>query len=814
MSLARRARDDIQDAGPQTLILAAPTGSGKTVIATRWMERIVEGDEDNAPSPDATFLWITDQPELNEQTRRKILAGSTTFSARRLITLDATFDIELLPPGNVYFLNTQKLGRNAQLVTPSDKRTTTIWRTISNTVAQRPESFWVIIDEAHRGMTEDRAARNEARSIVQKFIKGSDGEIEPVPLVFGISATPERFAELLAATPRTNRPPVTVDPEDVRLSGLLKEAITLYHPKRTQPSDLTLLRDAGKLLHRYDGEWADYAAREKAPRVHPVLVVQVEDATKTHITKTDVASAIGTIEDALGPLKDRQIAHAFQEGQTLSFGDRALRYVAPSDIQDDEALRVVLFKRSLTTGWDCPRAEVMMSFRRAVDKTVIAQLVGRMVRTPLARAVSGSDFLNTVSLYLPHYDADALSEVIEYLVEPDTQTSVPLRVQRGTDLEVLKRNRKVSPAFAAAETLPTVRVTKVSKQSYTRRLLKLGRLLAWDKLDVEAPKIFTSALVRVLIDKHVKVAKTKEFKERVGQAAAIDVRAVTVGYGESKPRSEHASGLIAVPENVDHAFAECGRRLGGGLHAAYLNVAANKKNAPPVSQIKLELYALVQDGSVVDCVEAAAAELLRGADQRHRAAIRKLPDDRRDQYRQVRRQAARPEAEDWELPQSIEVSKDGGPGRTKHLYARLDGAFSCALNAWEQKVLDEALAERGVVGWLRNDPRKGWSFSIAYEKGSEDHPMYPDLLVFRRDRGGILCDIYEPHSLAYEDSVAKAKGLAAFARDHGDKFGRIQLVTELKRGTFSRLRLDDMEVRDKVLGVDGPDHLQQLFEDG
>jgi type III restriction enzyme len=112
------------------------------------------------------------------------------------------------------------------------------------------------------------------------------------------------------------------------------------------------------------------------------------------------------------------------------------------------------------------------------------------------------------------------------------------------------------------------------------------------------------------------------------------------------------------------------------------------------------------------------------------------------------------------------------------------------------------------------DRGKSWAFSIAYRKAGEDHLMYPDLLVFRRDGAGVLCDIYEPHTLAFEDSVGKAKGLAEFARDHGDKFGRIQLVTELKRGTFSRLRLDDIEVRDKVLGVDGPDHLRQLFEDG
>ena len=570
MSLAGRARGDAREGEPQTLTLAAPTGSGKTVIATRWMERVVEGDEDHAPDPDATFLWITDQPELNEQTRRKVLASSTTFSNVNLVTISASFDQETFSAGTVYFLNTQKLGKEKQLVTPGDQRQYTIWDTVNNTATTHPESFWVVIDEAHRGMTEDTNARKDARTIIQKFIKGSNSEIAAVPLLFGISATPERFAELLAATPRTNRPSVTVDPEQVRLSGLLKEAITLYHPEEEQPSDLTLLQAAGALLKRYEKEWSAYATKEKAPLVRPALVVQVEDATKKQATKTDIPGAIAIIEDVLGPLSDAQIAHSFQEGHNLTFGDRTIRYASPSDIQEDGDLRVVLFKRSLTTGWDCPRAEVMMSFRRAVDKTLIAQLVGRMVRTPLARTVSASEFLNSVSLYLPYYDEEALDDVIEYLTQPEPDIGFPTRVQRGENLATFKRNAKVKEAFKAAESLPTIRVEKVSKQSSSRRLLRLGRLLAWDKLDVDAPTTFTDALVKVLTGERTKVVATKDFKKRLKEAAVIDVRAVTVGYGETEPKEEASTQLAAVSQNVDHAFAECGRKLGGGLHSSYL----------------------------------------------------------------------------------------------------------------------------------------------------------------------------------------------------------------------------------------------------
>ena len=89
--------------------------------------------------------------------------------------------------------------------------------------------------------------------------------------------------------------------------------------------------------------------------------------------------------------------------------------------------------------------------------------------------------------------------------------------------------------------------------------------------------------------------------------------------------------------------------------------------------------------------------------------------------------------------------------------------------------------------------------------------MYPDFLVFRKQGAGVVCDILEPHALAFQDSVAKAKGLAQFARDHSDDFGRIRLIAKL--GTsYKSLALDDIETREKVLGVATGEHLKQLFE--
>jgi len=86
--------------------------------------------------------------------------------------------------------------------------------------------------------------------------------------------------------------------------------------------------------------------------------------------------------DAWGALLAGAFAHCFDEDADVPAVSVMLRKIDASKIQDDPDALVIFFKTALTTGWDCPRAEVMMSFRKAVDDTLIAQLVGRMVRTP------------------------------------------------------------------------------------------------------------------------------------------------------------------------------------------------------------------------------------------------------------------------------------------------------------------------------------------------------------------------------------------------------------------------------------------------
>lgn len=145
---------------PQVVSLQAPTGSGKTIIMAALIEDIYFGTERFSEQPDAIFVWLSDSPALNEQSKQKIDLKADRIRFGQCVTIeDSSFDMEELQDGHIYFLNTQKLSVSGNLGQNRDGRNYTIWQTLENTTKNKADRLYFIIDEAHRGMRDERLAK-------------------------------------------------------------------------------------------------------------------------------------------------------------------------------------------------------------------------------------------------------------------------------------------------------------------------------------------------------------------------------------------------------------------------------------------------------------------------------------------------------------------------------------------------------------------------------------------------------------------------------------------------------------------------------
>lgn len=403
--------------------LSAATGAGKTVMVAALLERLLtrgsEHPEDYDPT--ATVIWFSDDPALNEQSRIRVEKASDRLTSRT-VTLDTGSLPSKLECGKVYFLNAQKLAVSSRLVQGGagedpdevrpDQVQSNFYDTLRDTLTDPDRQVYLVLDEAHRGIADRSAADKRRKDTIVRRLIGGQGTVPPIETVIGVSATPARFDEAMRGfTGRVGTKPVIVDPASVQASGLLKDTIALSYPEEAGNFDTLLVSEGTAWLKRMIAAWDAYTTEQGIDPVVPLMVIQLPDKASPEF--------IGQVMDAVRRELDvptAAFAHVLGEHGDLDAGTYTVRYIEPRRVAEDTSVRVLLAKTAISTGWDCPRAEVLVSLRPGSDDlTHITQLLGRMVRTPLARRVEGEPVLGTVYCLLPRFDGAAVQRVASML---------------------------------------------------------------------------------------------------------------------------------------------------------------------------------------------------------------------------------------------------------------------------------------------------------------------------------------------------------------------------------------------------------------
>lgn len=353
--------------GKETIVFQAPTGSGKTFTIAKYMVELV-----NSIERDLCFLWISiGKGELHKQSMKSVKREIDETITCTLLENEFFGSRSTVNQNEVVFINWEKIRSKDKKtgefknILMQDKETINFPEVLKNT-HELGRQIVLIIDESHAGATTSRA----------KEIR--DEIIEP-DLTIEMSATPVLTDDMQAK--------VIVDPTKVIDEGMIKKEIIINQDidkivDDEMDSEQLILESAFQKRNELALKY-----KEQNAMVNPLVLIQLPNSTAGDDKK----------ESVIKFLNEKGIT---EENGKLAvwLSDEKINNESDKLLDNNGIVQYLIFKQAIDTGWDCPRAQILIKFRESNSIVFEIQTVGRILRMPEAKHYS-DEALNKSYVY-------------------------------------------------------------------------------------------------------------------------------------------------------------------------------------------------------------------------------------------------------------------------------------------------------------------------------------------------------------------------------------------------------------------------------
>lgn len=368
--------------GPgEVCVFQAPTGSGKTIMVAKYIEGLIK----ELPKEDICFVWMSiGKGELHLQSKHTLQQVFDGFPRVTLVEDAFSGGRERIVQNEVVVANWEKLRTKDRAsgdwknLVMKDGEKLNFRDVLEKTREQR--KIILIIDESH--VSADTSRANELRDLI-----GADVVIE-------MSATPKRpqqetlFTQNLA---RGGAGYVIVEPKDVIDEGMIKKEIIINEDiEKIAASEEDSQSAVLEAAYRKRLELKKTFEKEGS-NINPLVLIQIPTAEagdqKIAAVKKFLADKnIIERKDGQGNGK-LAIWLAEQKSELIDW------IAEPSN-----EIEFLIFKQAIDTGWDCPRAHILVKFRETHNIVFEIQTVGRILRMPEQRHYA-NEILNRGYIY-------------------------------------------------------------------------------------------------------------------------------------------------------------------------------------------------------------------------------------------------------------------------------------------------------------------------------------------------------------------------------------------------------------------------------
>jgi type III restriction enzyme len=374
------------------LVFKAPTGAGKTIMMAEFLRCL---DDNYQFHEDKAYIWVSfGGDESYMQSKNKLY---TYFNEGTDMNLK---DVNNLSEGklyknNIFFVNWLK-------IKGTDKESKKLRKSggvgyggeavfdefIQKTRKER--ELVLIIDEAHTE-TDTHLANEVVNLIDPRIILKVTATPKDLPNISDVSQKKAGFVETLES--------------DVIASGLIKEKIIIQTEediKKLENKQLSEDEIMLELAHDKRLELKKYY-KELGLDINPLVLIQLpSDYKEKEEVQANLKDLVLTYLKQKG-VKENEIAIWLSGNKE----EDKLKHIT----DDNDKINFMIFKVAPATGWDCPRAEILVMFREITSPTFHTQIIGRIKRMPEAHHYEKEE-LNKAYIYT-NYNKSHIRDIKE-----------------------------------------------------------------------------------------------------------------------------------------------------------------------------------------------------------------------------------------------------------------------------------------------------------------------------------------------------------------------------------------------------------------
>lgn len=378
------------------ILFRSPTGSGKTVMMSGIIERLALESESNL-----SFVWIS-KGILAEQSKDSldvnIGGGGITMSF-----LEDILDNEI-KENEVLFINWEQIFSKASKDNPDkdikkgdpinkfmkDNEYDRNLRKFCENTQSENRKIVLIIDESHLNITPNTI------KIIEEIIKPAlQIDMTATPKIGGGYSYGDREGEYIELQ-------TVKDAQMIKKEVIINPNIKNKDLESEKSGDQIIFEEALKKREELEKLY-----KKEGSKIRPLVLVQLPNE--------------GEKLSALDKQK-RDWVEKFLEKRGFSYKDKNLaRWLTGDDKENledikniDNKVDFLIFKQVVATGWDCPRAIILVKFRQTKSEIFEIQTVGRVMRMPEFKHYE-EESLNRAYVYANLEEITIDESALEYL---------------------------------------------------------------------------------------------------------------------------------------------------------------------------------------------------------------------------------------------------------------------------------------------------------------------------------------------------------------------------------------------------------------